>query len=108
MSGEAARAFITLISVWPPASARAPSSDASSSRASATDRGLAYSTSRSSTSAILQRGVNAGFRVLQSPAGATRARGEDLAEHRDSGLGRRVRPDVESRRLEDPLELVIG
>src|SRR3954465_7028017 len=108
MSGEAARAFITLISVWPPASARAPSFAASSSKASATDPGFAYSTSRSSTSAILQRGVNAGFRVLQPSAGATRARGEDLAEHRDGGLRRRVRADVEPRRPGDPIELVVG
>ena len=53
MSGEAARAFMTLMIVCPPASARAPSFAASSSRASATDPGLAYSTSRSSTRAIL-------------------------------------------------------
>src|SRR3954447_24804749 len=108
MSGDAARAFITLIRVWPPARARAPSSDASSSRASATDPAFAYSTSRRSTRAILQRGVNAGFRVLQPPAGATRARGEDLAEHRDGGLGRRVRADVEPRRPGNPIELLVG
>src|SRR5262245_60342208 len=98
MSGDAARAFITLIRVWPPARARAPSFDASSSNASATDPGLAYSTSLNSTRAILQSGVNAGFRVLQAPAGAARAHGEDLAEHRDGGLGRRVGADVQPGR----------
>ncbi len=40
MSGDAARAFITLISVCPPASARAPSFDASSSSASRHGPGL--------------------------------------------------------------------
>ena len=47
-SGDAARAFITLMIVWPPASARAPSFSASRSIASASDSGRAYSTSRSS------------------------------------------------------------
>ncbi len=47
-SGEPARAFITLMSVWPPASARAPSFAARSSTASARDAGRAYPTSRRS------------------------------------------------------------
>src|SRR4051812_19637648 len=108
MSGEAARAFITLISVWPPASARAPSFAASSSRASATDPGFAYSTSRSSIGAILQGRVNPALHVPQPPALATRARGDDLAEDRDRRLGRGVRADVETGRPADALELVIG
>src|SRR2546430_3289610 len=58
MSGDAARAFMTLITVCPPASARAPSLDASSSKASATDPGFAYSTSRSSIAAILSRSAH--------------------------------------------------
>src|SRR5437899_214764 len=49
-SGDPARAFITLINVWPPARARAPSFAASSPIASARDDGLAYSTSRRSIS----------------------------------------------------------
>src|SRR3954452_5368100 len=63
MSGDAARAFMTLISVWPPASARAPSLAASRLSASATDAGFAYSTSRSSTGAILR---SAGWGLQQA------------------------------------------
>src|SRR6266567_5860913 len=48
-SGEAARAFITLTSVWPPASARAPSCAESRPTASSTFFGRTYSTSASST-----------------------------------------------------------
>ena len=47
-SGAAARAFMTLTSVCPPASARAPSYVASSEIASSTVAGRAYSTSRRS------------------------------------------------------------
>ena len=54
-SGDAARAFITFTSVWPPASARAPSWPASSRIASSTDPGRAYSTSRRSMTLILRR-----------------------------------------------------
>src|SRR5437763_1897658 len=112
MSGEAARAFITLISVWPPASARAPSFDASSSRASATDPGFAYSTSRRSTRRSYiglgdRLGVDARLDLLEPTALAPRANGEDLREHRERRLGRRVRPDVEPCRPGDPLEVVL-
>src|SRR5258705_13250183 len=58
-SGEPARAFITLIRVCPPASARAPSSERSNSIASPSDPGRAYPTSRRSISVHLikcQRG----------------------------------------------------
>src|SRR5512133_2473226 len=47
-SGEAARAFITLISVCPPARARAPSCSERRRTASWTPAGRAYSTSRKS------------------------------------------------------------
>ena len=47
-SGEAARAFITLTSVWPPARARAPSCSERREIASSTVAGRAYSTSRRS------------------------------------------------------------
>ena len=52
-SGDAARCFITLTSVWPPARARAPSCSERSATASSTDPGRAYDTSRSSMAAIL-------------------------------------------------------
>ena len=96
MSGDAARAFITLISVCPPASARAPSFDASSSSASATDPGFAYSTSRSSIAAILR--VDAGIRLPKRPARTAGTHSEDLREDRDCGLVRRGRTEVESGR----------
>src|SRR3954447_14496903 len=47
-SGEAARAFMTLIRVWPPARARAPSCSESRRTASWTLAGRAYSTSLNS------------------------------------------------------------
>src|SRR5579859_5399836 len=108
MSGDAARAFMTLTSVCPPARARAPSFAARSCSASATDPGFAYSTSRKSTRAILQRRVNPSLRVLQPPAGAIRADGDHLGEHRERGLARRVGADVEPRRSRDPAELLVG
>ena len=55
-SGEAARAFITLTSVCPPASARAPSSAASNATASSTVFGRAYCTSRRSIGAFSNTG----------------------------------------------------
>ena len=54
-SGEAARAFMTLTIVWPPASARAPSFDPSRSSASASVQGLAYPTSRAGTGQVLAK-----------------------------------------------------
>src|SRR5205823_1180621 len=110
-SGEAARAFITLIIVWPPASARAPSFAASSSSASPTDVGFAYSTSRSSTRRSYP-GLRDGFsvdavqRFLEPSAGASRAHREDLREHRERRLGRRVRADVETGGPGDAVEVV--
>src|SRR6478672_8398498 len=98
LSGEAARAFITLISVWPPASAR-PQSFAARS-ASATDPGFAYSTSRSSIVAILSRSghrlrVDAGARRSQRPAGTAGPHREDLGKDGDGGLLGRARAEVE-------------
>src|SRR4029453_9501381 len=102
MSGDAARAFMTLISVCPPASARAPSFDASTSKASATDPGFAYSTSRSNIAAILR--VDAGTRLAKQPAGAPRAHSEDLSEDRHGHLLRRRRTEVEAGRSRDALQ----
>src|SRR5215467_1161124 len=101
MSGEAARAFITLSRVWPPASARAPSFAARSSSASATDPGFAYSTSRRSTRRSYiglgnRLSVDAVRRLLQPPARTSRAHGEDLGEDRNRGLLRRRGAEVEA------------
>src|SRR4051794_31151082 len=57
-SGEAARAFMTLIKVCPPASARAPSFAARAVSASSTDCGRAYSTSRRSIETRLRAESN--------------------------------------------------
>src|SRR5438105_1428082 len=112
-SGDAARAFITLISVWPPASARAPSCRASSEIAAATDAGFAYSTSRSSTGAILRILLFARDRfrmdpvrrVLQRAACPAGPHGEQLRQDRQRGLGRRLGADVEAGGPRDALEL---
>src|SRR5947209_5070405 len=108
MSGDAARAFMTLMSVCPPARARAPSFAASSSSASATEPGFAYSTSRNSMRAILSRCVNPALRVAQPAAVAARPRRDDLREDRHGGLSRRVGADVETGRPGDARELVVG
>src|SRR5512132_2034318 len=105
ISGDAARAFMTLISVCPPASARAPSFDASSSKASATDPGFAYSTSRSSIAAILR--VDAGTRLPKQPAGAARAHSEDLSEDRHGHLLRRRCTEIEPGRPPETLQLLL-
>ena len=55
-SGEAARCFMTLTSVWPPARARAPSCSERRATASSTVAGRAYETSRSSMRPILSHG----------------------------------------------------
>src|SRR6476619_3730662 len=65
-SGEPARAFITLTSVWPPASARAPSFAARSSIASPRDAGRAYPTSR--------RSIVRGLYKIFDPADASACR----------------------------------
>src|SRR5580765_4872128 len=106
MSGEAARAFMTLISVCPPASARAPSFDASSSKASATDPGFAYSTSRSSIAAILR--VAAGTRLPKQPAGTAGTHGQDLSQDRHGHLLRRRRAEVEAGRPRDAIQVFVG
>src|SRR6478672_10743129 len=105
MSGDAARAFMTLISVCPPASARAPSFDASSSKASATDPGFAYSTSRSSIAAILR--VDAGTRLPKQPAGTAGAHGQDLSEDRHGHLLRRRCAEVEAGRPRDAIQVLL-
>src|SRR3954452_8164100 len=112
MSGDAARIFMTLISVCPPASARAPSFDASSSSASATDPGFAYSTSRSSIAAILSRSayrlrVDAGACLSKRPAGTAGAHSKDLGEDGDGGLLRRSGAEVEPGRPRDALQLLL-
>src|SRR5690349_1300857 len=105
MSGDAARAFMQLISVCPPAGARAPSFDASNSSASATEPGFAYSTSRSSIAAILR--VDAGTRLPKQPAGAARAHSEDLPEDRHGHLFRRRCAEVEAGRPRDALQILL-
>src|SRR5689334_18439532 len=50
-------------------------------------------------------GVDATAGLLEAAAVATRADGHDLRQHRQGGLGRRVRADVESGRAADALEV---
>src|SRR6476659_5688585 len=57
-SGDAARAFMTLISVCPPASARAPSCSERRRTASWTLAGRAYSTSRRSMVYSVQKALH--------------------------------------------------
>src|SRR4051794_29587715 len=108
-SGEAARDFITLINVWPPARARAPSFCFRIASASARDAGFAYSTSRSSTGAILlfhgeRFRMNALRSGLERAARAAHADRDDLGEHRERRLRRRARAEVEAARPRDPVD----
>src|SRR5436190_2195358 len=119
-SGEAARAFITLISVWPPARARAPSCSASIASASATDEGFAYSTSRRSTARSypgasggrdrLRRGLDVDSRLRSAgrAAGAAGAEGQGLGEDRGRRLSGRLGADVQPAGPGDPVDVLVG
>src|SRR3954466_133001 len=92
MSGDAARAFMTLTSVWPPARARAPSFAARSSTASPSEGGREYPTSRRSNVRRLYkifdpRGASR-LHVFSGQQVAVRGqRGEDVVDVLDGFVG---------------------
>src|SRR6266545_5380502 len=63
---------------------------------------------RSSPPGCRRLGVDPPLGVLQRPAGAAGAAGEDLGKDRERGLGGSMRADVEPRGAGDPVDVLFG